>query len=137
MFPSRDRTDDSKSCDSIMKATADRRTPLPAILDRQSISIPRLLLRPLKRGVPVALRIEDKRLPKRKRVEHPLLLITPMAIYGRPSSQMAISVQTHGCEIVDTRDRIAPIVFMRMGLSAALSTAMATELTSLFLGDRK
>lgn len=95
-----------------------------------------LLLAPLRLGKPVVLSIDDPRLPKRKRVEKPLLFLTPVTLYGAPSKLLLVSLQTHGCEIVDTSMEIQPLALMRVGISPRLAKALAGELDLVFKKGR-
>lgn len=90
------------------------------------------LLNPLRTGKPVVLLLEDQRLPKRKRVDKPKLFLTPMSVYGPPSSKIVVSLETHGCEVVDTKLPIRPLSFIRLGMRAELSKVLASELNLLF-----
>jgi len=90
------------------------------------------LLAPLRVGKPVALVVDDPRLPKRKRVDKPLLFITPIAVFGRVSSKLVVALQTHGCEVVDTAQEIKPMVFYRMGIGTKLAISLAAELNLVF-----
>lgn len=99
---------------------------------RPKISIVKMLLAPLREGKPVILRVTDPRLPKRKRVDKPLLFLTPLTAYGRLSSSLVVALQAHGCEVCDTKDKISAMVFYRAGLSMTLSNVLASELNQVF-----
>lgn len=101
---------------------------------RDSLDFSRCLLAPLKEGKPVVLIVSDKRAPKRKRAETPLLFLTPFTIYGRLSSKLSVAYQTNGCEVIDTTEKITPMVFIRVGLSGSMATALANALERLFRG---
>lgn len=90
------------------------------------------LLSPLKKGRPVILAIEDTKLKCRKRAEHPVLFLTPMSVYGPPSSLVVASFQTFGCEVFDTLKPINPMVFFRLGINIRLSKALAQQLNLVF-----
>lgn len=90
------------------------------------------ILKGLRKGKPVVLVVDDRALARRKRAEKPLLFLTPLSVYGPPSRMLMASLQTHGCEIIDTAVRIKPLVFYRMGLGGAMSKALAHELNVLF-----
>lgn len=100
--------------------------------DRPKVSVAYRLLAPLREGKPVALVLDDPRLPKRKRIEKPLLFLTPISAYGRVSTQLMVALQTFGCEVVDTLETIKPAVFMRMGIGSKLSVQIAGELNQVF-----
>lgn len=93
------------------------------------------MLTPLLAGRPVVLQVEDRSLPKRKRMDRPLLFITPMAVYGQTSKSLVVSLQTHGCEIVNTQEHIKSIVFYRMGMDIRMANALAGELNLVFRGE--
>lgn len=90
------------------------------------------LLTPLRKGKPVIIVVDDPRLPKRKRIEKPLLFLTPLTAYGPISTKLMVSLQTYGCEVVDTLEKIKPATFYRMGLSMKLSSVIADELNLVF-----
>lgn len=90
------------------------------------------LLYKLAEGRPVVLRVDDQRLFKRKRAEKPVLFLTPLSVYGPPSSMLMVSLPAHGSELIETKDDIRAISFMRLGLSASLSKAIASELNKVF-----
>lgn len=100
--------------------------------DRKEISIASKILAPLKRGVPVALEVDDPRLPKRKRIEKPLLFLTPQSVFGVPSRLLIVSLQTYGCEVIDTSMEIKPLMLVRVGLSARMAGELARELDLVF-----
>lgn len=66
-----------------------------------------------------------------------MLFLTPFTVYGPPSTKLSISLQTHGCEVVDTLEPITPMVFIRMGISMSLSKAIAEELNLVFTKESK
>jgi hypothetical protein len=78
------------------------------------------------------LEVDDPRLPKRKRIEKPLLFLTPQSVWGVPSRLLVVSLQTHGCEVIDTAVEIKPLMLMRIGLSAGMAVALAKELNLVF-----
>jgi hypothetical protein len=102
----------------------------------KDVNIARGLLLPLKHGRPVVLAVEDAQAFKKKRVKTPKLFLTPLTMYGELSSRICIAFEAHGCEIVETRQRISPVVFLRIGISAQLARALATELTLIFTGGK-
>lgn len=99
---------------------------------QRQVSIAKKLLTPLREGKPVALIVDDPRLPKRKRIEKPVLFLTPLTVYGKLSTKLMVSLQTYGCEVVDTLEKITPTTFYRMGLSARLAGILADELNQVF-----
>lgn len=102
---------------------------------KDSLNFARCLLAPLKQGKPVVLIVHDARAPKKKRAMEPLLFLTPLTIYGQLSTKLNVAYQAHGCEVVDTAERITPMVFIRVGMSPKLAAILAKELTTLFHGD--
>lgn len=82
------------------------------------------------------LEVDDPRLPKRKRVEKPLLFLVPQTVFGAPSRLLIASLQTHGCEVIDTAMEIKPLMFLRIGLNAALAVSLAKELNLVFKKGR-
>lgn len=110
---------------------------LPALDNPQKIrfDIAKCLLAPLKSGRPVVLQVNDLRSPKKKRATEPLLFLTPFTVYGQLSSKINIAYQAHGCEVVDTREKITPMVFIRIGMSPRLAITFANVLSELFSGE--
>ena len=100
--------------------------------DREKFSIAASMLEPLRKGKAVVLEVDDARLPKRKRIEKPLLFLTPQTLFGVPSSKLIVSLQTYGCEVIDTREEIKPLMLIRTGLSARMSGSLASELNRVF-----
>jgi hypothetical protein len=100
--------------------------------NRKESTVASSVLAPLRQGKPVVLIVDDPRLPKRKRIEKPLLFLTPESLFGAPSTKLLASLQTHGCEVLDTRTAIKPIAFIRLGLSARLACSLAAELDLVF-----
>lgn len=90
------------------------------------------LLNKLREGKSVVLVVDDPKLARRKRAEKPLLFFTPLSVYGPPSRLLSVSLQAHGCEIIDTSVEIKSLVFYRMGLGGKMSKALAHELNVLF-----
>lgn len=90
------------------------------------------LLYPLRAGKPVVLVLDDHKLPKRRRADKPLLFLTPMSVYGPPSSKIVVALATHGCEVIDTSTAIRPVSFYRLGIRGDLSKALANELNAIF-----
>jgi len=115
-----------------MCITASLATVASTRKDRLDIS--RCLLAPLREGRPVVLIVSDKRAPKRKRAEKPLLFLTPFRVYGQLSPKLSVAFQTYGCEIIDTSEKITPMVFIRVGLNGSMATALSNALEKLFRG---
>ncbi len=90
------------------------------------------LLSRLASGNPVALVLDDRRLPKKKRAEKPVLFLTPVSVFGTVSPLLMVALQARGCEVVDTRREITAMPFIRMGISVTLSKALAVELNLVF-----
>lgn len=90
------------------------------------------VLKPLKRGRPVVLFVDDPRLPKRKRAERPRLFLTPLTVYGPPSKYVLASLEAHGSEVLDTSKKIPTVSLVRLGLSATLASGLAKELDRVF-----
>lgn len=128
-----DRRNGSESPDSVgLTSTAavgsiDTRSPY-----RKEISVASKVLAPLRQGKPVVLEVDDPRLPKRRRIEKPLMFLTPQSVFGAPSTLLVVSLQSHGCEVIDTSAEVKPIAFIRLGLGARLAVALARELDLVF-----
>lgn len=90
------------------------------------------VLKPLKRGSPVVLFVDDPKLPKRKRVERPRLFLTPLSVYGPPSRYVLASLEAHGSEVLDTSMKIPTVSLMRLGLNVKLAAGLAVELNRVF-----
>lgn len=96
-------------------------------------SLTQQLLGPLLEGLPVVLAVTDKRAPKKKRVTgKPLLFLVPASCFGGSIRKIVVSFQAQGCEIVDVDEKVKSISFVRLGLSASLSTHLATALNQVF-----
>lgn len=100
--------------------------------DRPKQTVASRLLAPLREGKPVALVVDDPRLPKRKRIEKPMLFLTPITVYGQLSTKLMVALQTYGCEVIDTRETIKPAAFFRMGMNGKLAAVLAEELNLVF-----
>lgn len=133
MHDGRDRQDGGKGHDPL-GLTAD--VSISKIVrrsnDHKNVSVASQVLAPLVEGIPVVLEVDDPRLPKRKRVEKPLMFLVPYSVFGVGTPKLMVSVQTHGCEVFDTATEIPPLMLTRLGLSMKLSTALATELNLVF-----
>lgn len=100
--------------------------------DRKEISVAGVLLTPLRYGKPVMLVVDDPRLPKRKRIEKPLLFLIPQSVYGAPSTKLLVSFQTYGSEVIDTAKGIKPMELMRVGLGVKMAVSLAKSLDLVF-----
>lgn len=103
-----------------------------ALTNRQPQTPSMQLLRPLLEGKPVVLQMQDNRMLRRKRAPHPLLFIAPISLYGGAGRQLVISLQAHGCEIVDVYPEIGSMVFTRLGMGARLSKALSRSLNDIY-----
>lgn len=90
------------------------------------------LLKPLREGKPVVLQVRDGRLPKKARAPKPLLFIAPIALYGGTGDRLVVSLQTHGCEVVDIYPAINPMAFYRLGIAMRFSKALSHSLDDIF-----
>lgn len=100
--------------------------------DREEISVASVLLAPLRNGKPVTLVVDDQRLPKRKRIEKPLLFLVPQTVCGAPSTKLIVSFQTYGCEIIDTAKGVKPMELVRVGLGIKMAVSLAKSLDLVF-----
>ncbi len=76
--------------------------------------------------------VDDPRLPKRKRIEKPLLFLIPQSVYGAPSTKLLVSFQTYGSEVIDTAKGIKPMELMRVGLGVKMAVSLAKSLDLVF-----
>lgn len=76
--------------------------------------------------------VDDPRLPKRKRIEKPLLFLVPQTVWGAPSTKLIASFQTYGCEVIDMASEVKPIQFIRIGLSAKMAVSLVKSLDQVF-----
>lgn len=91
------------------------------------------LLEPLREGKTVVFRVDDPRLPKKKRAPEPRLFLIPFNRLGDGlSTKVLASFEAHGSEVFDTRDPVVPMTFIRLGLSGRMATAIANELNQVF-----
>lgn len=98
--------------------------------DRE-VDVARALLLPLSNGSPVVLRVDDRRLPRRRRASVVRLFLTPLSYFGISGEGVVAGLETHGCEVFDPSS-VTHMAFVRLGLSARLSSAIARELNILF-----
>lgn len=101
-------------------------------VDQKEFSVASQVLAPLVEGIPVTLEVDDPRLPKRKRIEKPLLFLVPYSVFGVGTTKLVVSLQTYGCEVLDTATEISPMMLARLGLSMKLASALAKELNLVF-----
>lgn len=90
------------------------------------------LLRPLLQNKCVALAISDVKMYKKKRVKDPILLISPMSLYGLDKKQFLFSIPGYGSEIVDLDTVKAHTLSFRLGLTMKASNILINEIKSLF-----
>lgn len=76
--------------------------------------------------------VDDFRLPKRKRIEKPLLFLVPESVYGAPSTKLIVSFQTYGCEVIDTSKGVKPMELLRVGLGIKMAVSLAKSLDLVF-----
>ncbi len=87
----------------------------------------------LRYGKPVLLFVDSFKESKRQaRVSDPGLFLIPLTVYGVMTSNMLIGLQSRGCEVVDTRHAIKPIVLYRAGVPYRAAKVLAEALTSVF-----
>jgi hypothetical protein len=91
------------------------------------------VLCPLKEGTPVMFRVRDTKMTKKRRVEEPIILITPSSVYHAGDGALVVSVPGYGCEIIPIDD-IKPMYLYRAGLSMRASKILSLELKKLFKG---
>jgi hypothetical protein len=85
-----------------------------------------MLLRPLKLGQLVVLRINDPRLPKKRRIAGaPRLFLLPML------EGLLIALEGYGAEVVNPAN-LKSISFVRLGINATLSDALCETVRSIF-----
>lgn len=93
------------------------------------------MLRPLAFGKAVTLGVDYPGLPRRRRTPSPRLFLVPTILLGDLSdSHILASLESHGCELIDKR-KVDYFSFVRLGLGAKLSKAIAEVLRSIFSGD--
>ena len=81
--------------------------------------------------------VDDPRLPKRKRIDKPLLFLIPQTVYGEPSTKLVVSFQTYGCEVIDTSLGVKPLELMRIGLGVKMAVSLAKSLDLVFKKGNK
>lgn len=88
-------------------------------------------LQPLLRGKPVAFRVNDAKMFKKRRVSQPILTITPSTVYGMEGGVLIFAVTGHGCEAVPVT-QLKPMALYRTGLSMRVAKFLVRELKELF-----
>lgn len=97
------------------------------------VSLIEKLLGPLKHGRPVVLAVRDPKLLKKKRVKgEPLLFLTPASCFGGDSDKLVVSLQAHGCEVLDVSEKLQSIAIHRVGLNISLCRQLADALNLVF-----
>jgi hypothetical protein len=110
-----------------------RRSISREVQDRSRIDIAYEMLRPLKQGKPVVLKVDDPGMLRKKRVtELPLLFLTPETVYRGISPRLVVSLEAHGCEIIDTRQPIKALHLSRVGMSYKVAQQLAMALNKVF-----
>jgi hypothetical protein len=95
-------------------------------------SVEETLLSPLRQGKAVVLRLDDPRLPLKRRAVAPhKLFLIPLGTLGVSSSGILAALPPYGSEIFFL-DRVSMLVFLRLGINAALAEALANALEGLF-----
>lgn len=89
------------------------------------------ILVPLKRGRAVAMRVNDKRIRKKKRVEDVILLVTPSETLGMNRGVLVFSLIGYGCEAMPLDNLKASRLYM-MGLSMRVAKLLVREIEKLF-----
>jgi hypothetical protein len=85
-----------------------------------------MLLAPLRKGALVILRVNDPRLPKRRRITgEPRLFLQPF------DGNLLVALEGHGAEVVNPY-KLKSISFSRLGINATLSEALAENIKSFF-----
>lgn len=98
---------------------------ITARLIKDEPDVVRDLLSPLLLKKPVWLVVEDKRLPKKTRKYSTALCIQ----YASDNNDwLLVAMPPYGAELIDLRVDLKPIVFVRVGLSVSLSTALVNSL---------
>ena len=124
--------DDSAREDSVVLTKDTCRGNIPTTEREEQRSVAYGLLSRLADGTPVALTLDDPRMPKKARAKKPVLFLTPVTVFGRPSPSLVVSLQAWGCEVIDTRSEIKAMPFLRLGISITLSKVLASELNLVF-----
>jgi hypothetical protein len=89
-------------------------------------------LLPLLSGQPVVMSVVGGRLPKKRRVgDCPLLMITPVSVYGDSSGKLVVALQGFGCEVV-CPGTVSATHLHYTGLPWKLSKALSECLNNLF-----
>lgn len=107
-----------------------------SLVEYQQQDVDELLLRPLASGRPVALRVTDRRLPKKKRVDTPLLFITPLSLYGGSTDTLVFSLQAYGCEVVPIR-LLKPSRLRPLGLAPTLTSSLCAAVLKVVRSGKR
>lgn len=103
-----------------LKSSGDHHTPNPLMV--------RLI--PLLRGKAVALKVDDPRAAKKRRIKNNVLFITPGSQYGDPGV-VVFALAGGGCEVARVDDLRASQLVM-VGLSASIASILIEQLRILF-----
>lgn len=135
----RNRAYDKGCPDSIGLTLDDVSTTMALVLFKKQPKSNQQLLddffAPLLEGKPVVLQVNDPRLVKKRRVgKAPMLMLVPTEVFGGRGKLM-VSLQAHGCEILDINTDLKLISFLRVGLNSKLSNLLAQQLKRIYHGD--
>jgi len=94
------------------------------------------LLQPLLQGRSVILAIRDPKMPKKKRITQPVVILAPLALLAIGSSGLVAMVPGGGCEILPMDRKVKTIELVRLSLSATMALRLASALNRVFnLGE--
>jgi len=89
------------------------------------------LLLPLRFGKPIALKVTDSKMYTKRRVDMPILFITPTEVFGLGRSSLIFSLTGGGCEVMEKKN-LKTVMLFRIGLTMRSAKVLVKELNSLF-----
>lgn len=78
----------------------------------------------------VVLSIKDNKMRLKKRVQNPVLMIAPTAIYGSEDGLFLFSMPGYGSEIINIKD-MKPTTLYRLGMTMRASGILVKEINLL------
>lgn len=90
------------------------------------------LLEPLLVGRSVILAIRDPKMPRKKRVPHPFIVMVPASQAGLPEGLLLVSIPGYGSEIIDITKPVKVVMLVRLSLSLELSSVLASAMNLVF-----
>lgn len=127
--------DDGERSSSVGLTKEENRYRICERLSRDNPDVITELLSPLLQGKAVCLRVEDPRLPKKKRKYETVLALVPTQSLGVKGGYLLAAMPPYGSELLDPRVDLKVTTFARLGLGFTLSRALVDALKKIY-GER-